>query len=150
MNSSDLLFLPELVALQEVSPPRAAASSPEEWIELYNRGTDPVDLSGWRMDRGIHYEFTSGTVMEAGEHLVIASQSQWLANQYPDIRIVGDYTGKLSNRGERLRLVDARGNPVDELHYHDDSPWPDYADGYGASLALRDPQADNAQAAAPR
>ncbi|NQV32773.1 MAG: lamin tail domain-containing protein [Phycisphaeraceae bacterium] len=148
VNSSDLLFLPELVVLQAVSPHREAASSAEEWIELYNRGTGPVDLSGWRMDRGIRYEFTAGTVMRPAEHLVIARDSQWLADQYPDVRIVGDYTGKLSNSGERLGLVDARGNPVDELHYYDDAPWPAYADGHGASLELRDPQSDNAHVSA--
>ena len=147
-NSTDLLFLPELVALQEISAPNAAGASSEEWIELYNRGTDPVDLSAWRMDRGIRYEFTPGTVMQPGDYLVIAGNSQWLAGQYPDIQIVGDFAGKLSNRGERIQLVDAQGNPVDDVQYYDDAPWPANADGYGASLELRDPLADNAHASA--
>ncbi len=142
-TSSDFLILPELVARQTISPPVPAMTAPEEWVELYNRGTAPVDLSGWRMDRGMRYEFSAGTVMQPDDYLVIASQSQWLAGQYPGIHVVGDFTGRLSNSGERLRLVDARGNTVDELHYHDDAPWPAYADGYGASLELRDPQADN-------
>ncbi len=148
LNSSDFLILPELIVSQEISPPTVATLSSEEWIELYNRGTAPVDLTGWRMDRGIYYEFTPGTVLQPGDHLVIAKQSQGLASLYPDIQIVGEYTGKLSNKGEGLRLVDAQGNPVDEVRYYDDAPWPAYADGYGASLELRDPQADNAVASA--
>ncbi|MCP4451321.1 MAG: hypothetical protein GY809_07650, partial [Planctomycetes bacterium] len=142
-TSSDFLILPELVVRQAISPEAPALTAPEEWIELYNRGTEPVDLSGWRMDRGMRYEFNAGTVMQPDEYLVIASQSRWASGQYPGIHVAGDFTGRLSNNGERLRLVDARGNTVDDLHYHDDAPWPAYADGDGASLELRDPQADN-------
>jgi hypothetical protein len=30
----------------------SSASSADEWIELYNRGLEPVDLSGWTITRG--------------------------------------------------------------------------------------------------
>ena len=45
-------------------------------------------------------------------------------------------------------LADAQGNPVDDVRYYDDAPWPENADGYGASLELRDPHGDNAHASA--
>jgi len=148
LNSSDFLILPELIVSQAISPPTTAGASSEEWLELYNRGTASVDLTGWRLDRGIRYEFTPGTVMQPGEYLILAKDSQWLGAQYPDIPMVGDYTGNLSNKGEYLRLVDAQGNPVDDVRYYDDAPWPENADGYSASLELRDPHAENTHASA--
>lgn len=145
-SSSDLLILPELIASREISPPTVARTSPEEWIELYNRSTESVDLTGWRIERGVRFAFPPGTVIEAGAYLLIARDRQSLADRYPDIVVVGDYDGKLSNKGERLLLVDAWGNPVDDIRYYDDAPWPGYADGYGASLELRDPHVDNTHA----
>jgi hypothetical protein len=147
-DSSDLLVLPELILTREISPPTAASSSPEEWVELYNRSTEPVDMTGWRIEGGIRFEFAPGTVIEAGAYLVVARDGRWLADRVSGIPMAGDYSGKLSNDGERLLLVDAWGNPVDDVRYHDDAPWPDYADGYGASLELCDPRADNALAGA--
>ena len=43
-----------------------------EWIELYNRSQDPVDLSGWQLDKAVDFEFPAGTTLAAGEYLVVA------------------------------------------------------------------------------
>ena len=37
-----------------------------EFIELFNRGTEAVDLSGWALVEGVDFAFPSGTVLEAG------------------------------------------------------------------------------------
>lgn len=105
--------------------------SNEEWIELFNRGTTPVDLSGWTLDGGISYTIPPGTILAADGFLVIDS-----------------FSGSLSNRNEAIHLRDALGNPVDEVHYFDGGRWPDHADGGGSSLELRDPWADNSKAEA--
>ncbi len=118
--------------------------SPEEWIELYNRSGSAVDVSGWRFTDGIAYTFPPGTSIAPDDYLVVAKDAVALAWKYPSIEIVGDFEGSLSNRGERILLVDANRNPVDEVRYYDDQPWPEYADGGGSSLELRDPDADNA------
>ena len=122
--------------------------SDEEWIELYNRGTLPVDLSGWTLADAMEFTFAPGTVLGAGEYLVVANDADALRAKYPDIVVVGNFSGTLSDFGERIALVDARGNPADEVHYYDDGRWPQFADGGGSSLELRDPKADNASAEA--
>jgi len=61
---------------------------------------------------------------------------------------VGDFFGSLAHAGETLLLVDAVGNPVDELRYWDGGAWPEYADGGGCSLELIDARADNRRAEA--
>ncbi|MEZ4984022.1 MAG: hypothetical protein R2795_03115 [Saprospiraceae bacterium] len=49
----------------------------------------------------------------------------------------------MSNGGETLTLTDADGNIVDEVTFDDSFPWPTSPDGFGASLVLCDPNADN-------
>ena len=66
-----------------------------------------------------------------------------LASLFPDVPILGDFEGRLANDGEELRLLDARGNLVDQVRYYDGGTWPAAADGGGSSLELRDPRADN-------
>ena len=119
------------------------AENDEEWIELFNRSTSAVDLSGWKLDEAVRYEFQPGTIIEPGEYLVVANNVTALAGKYPSIDIVGSFAARLSNFGERIVLLDPRGNPADEVHYFDGGRWPSYADGDGSSLELKDPRADN-------
>ncbi|WP_165368087.1 lamin tail domain-containing protein [Phytoactinopolyspora endophytica] len=47
-----------------------------DWVEFYNNGSEPVDLSGWMFqdekDRDSEdYVFPDGTVLDAGEYLVL-------------------------------------------------------------------------------
>jgi hypothetical protein len=122
--------------------------NPEEWIELYNRGSHPVDLSNWRLSGGARYVFPLGTTLGPDAYLVVAKDAAALRLKHPGIQIVGDFSGRLSSSGERLLLVDAIGNPADEVHFHSWGRWPRYAAGGGSSLELRDPRADNSKAEA--
>ena len=124
--------------------------SDEEWIELFNRSTTDVDLSGWRIEDGIDYVFPLGTTIEAGGYLVVANDVLGLREKYPDpdINIVGNFLRGLANDDDRILLVDNIGNPADEVHYYESGRWPAYADGGGSSLELRNPDADNDKAEA--
>lgn len=123
-----------------------AATSMEEWVELYNRGPATIDLSGWKLADAIEYTFPAGIALGPSQYLVVAKNAAALRLLYPAANIVGDFSGGLSNGGERLRLFDSRGNPADHVHYFDSKPWPKFADGGGSSLELRDPWSDNAVA----
>ncbi|MBN2131883.1 MAG: lamin tail domain-containing protein [Sedimentisphaerales bacterium] len=144
LTSSDLLFQASL----EGAPADPAADDDKDgecgtWLELYNKGTETVDLSGWTFDEGITYTFPEATFLPPGQYLVVARDQAYLAALFPDVLIVGDFEGRLANGGEELRLLDARGNPVDRVRYYDGGTWPETADGGGSSLELRDPWSDN-------
>jgi hypothetical protein len=117
--------------------------NPEQWIELLNTASQPVDLSGWHFDEGIDFVFPDGSVIAAGGHLVVANDPASLNTAVPGLGAIGPFTGSLSRSGERLVLRDAVGNPADSVAYSDDGRWPEAADGGGSSLELRDPRADN-------
>jgi hypothetical protein len=124
-------------------PPEDSA---EEWFELLNVTAEPVDLSGWSIVDAVEFTFPPGTTIPAGSFLVVAKDAAAMAAAHPDILVVGDYKGKLSNSGERLALLDLCGNLADEVRYADGGRWPDWADGGGCSLELASPLADNSVA----
>ncbi len=119
------------------------AADPEEWVELFNRSNENIDLSGWSFAGGIGYVFPAGTVLEAGSYLVATASLETFQARHGAVMAVGDFERSLSNGGDYIELRDARGNPADSVRYADGAPWPDYADGGGSSLELRNPEMDN-------
>ncbi len=113
-----------------------------EYVELYNYGDTPIDLSGFSFVKGMQYTFKEGTVLPAGRYLVVIRDSKCISG---DVMVCGLYEGKLDNGGELLELVD--GSPeqkiVDSVDYDDDLPWDTRADGMGSSLELIDPTRNN-------
>lgn len=142
-NNNDMDFGTELLAWNELAPALPFRDSPESWVELHNRGSNPVDLTGWRLDEGIDYRFAAGKTLPPGGYLVVAKDVDYLHMLYPGIDIVGPFTNRLSKKSDLIALKDANNNPADEVRYFDGGRWPEYADGTGASLELRDPRADN-------
>ncbi len=118
-----------------------------EYVELYNTGTETVDLSGWSFTEGIDFLFPRGTVIPGGGYLVVCRNEIFLRQFYAmgaDILTTGNYApSSLSNAGEEIVLRDAAGETADRVNYGDQTPWPTSPDGQGASLELIHPLADN-------
>ncbi len=123
----------------------ALNDSPEQWIELYNKGAVPVDLTGWRFSDGINYGFPVGTLLPAGGYLVVAWDPAAFAALHPGVTALGPWSGNLSRSGETLILRDGYNNTADHLTYVDGGRWSSWADGGGSSLELMDPDSDNAR-----
>ncbi|MGQ9590301.1 MAG: lamin tail domain-containing protein [Planctomycetota bacterium] len=129
-----------------------------EFVELYNRSSErTIDLGGWRFADGIDFTIPQGTALAPNSYLVVARDPEFIRNAYglPSSQVVGPEDdeararfGVLRDRGERIRLVDARGAIADEVSYHDGGEWPRWADGGGSSLELIDPFQDNSVAQA--
>ncbi len=146
--AADIAFGVEVSAFSQQTPPLPARESPDSWVELFNRGTNAVDLTGWRLDEGIDFRFAPGTGIAAGGYLVVAKDVPHFQSNHPGVAVAGPYTNRLSHRDDYLVLKDAANNPADEVHYFDGGRWPEYPGGGGSSLELRDPFADNAKAEA--
>src|SRR5207248_606607 len=126
-------------------PAAGTNDNPPSWLELYNRGTNPVNLTGWQLSGGIGYAFATGKTIAAGGYLVVAQDPAAMSLLYPGVDIVGPYSGKLSGGGDLIVLNDAGGNPANQVRYFAGGRWPQYAHGGGSSLELRDPHADNSK-----
>ena len=98
-------------------------STSKEFIELWNHGNKTVSLIGWRLDRGLDFSFTNQS-LSPNTGLVVAADPGQLAEQHPNLKnIAGPWTGRLSNNGELIRLVDASGKTVDKIRYATEGDW---------------------------
>jgi hypothetical protein len=134
----------------------------DQYVELYNRSPNPVDLSGWQLADGVTFAIPTNTTLASGGYLVIARNKAQLLAKYAHLNnanTLGDFSGKLSHSGEHIALTmpnlhkttDKNGNPVtniinivvNDLTYGTGGRWGQWADGGGSSLELIDPNSDN-------
>jgi hypothetical protein len=93
-----------------------------DWIELFNRASEEIDLSGWKFtDRTFKkgWELPENTKIDGGGYLVL---TQDLANfrstfSADSVIALGDFEFGLSRNGELLKLYDNKGKIVDSLSY---------------------------------
>jgi hypothetical protein len=107
-----------------------------EFIELKNRGTNTLNLSGLTF-AGINFTFTNGTLLAPGAFFVLARNATAFATKYPGAVVHGIYSGRLDNAGENLRLVHAIGAGIFGVNYDDTTPWPAASDNFGFSIVPR-------------
>ena len=96
---------------------------------------------------GIEFDFTGSrwTRLAPGQYvLVVRNLDAFEARYGVGLPIAGEYTGRLSNAGEHIKLVDAGGETLLEFTYGTKAPWPAAADGRGPSLEIVDVTADPA------
>jgi len=103
-----------------------------EFLELYNPGDQPVDLSGWSLSEGLSFTFPEGTVLASADYLVVASSAVSYAGLgYP----VYDWgSGGLHNSGELIALRAPDGVVIESVLYSDTGDWDSAPDGQGPSL----------------
>jgi hypothetical protein len=129
----------------------------DQYIELYNQGTNTVNLAGWQLTPGITFTFPSITISPNG-YLVVARNMTNLFAKYPNLNsgnTVGNYGGKLSHNGELLTLTmpqTLNGTTTimveqDEVTYGVGGRWGQWSSGGGSSLELIDPRANHRLAA---
>lgn len=145
------------IVINEIMYNPLSGSNGDEYVELYNRGTAAVDVSGWRFIDGISYTIPNGVMIAPNGYLVVAANAAQLLTNYPGLSggtVIGNFTGNLANDGERIALarpeVIVTTNAtniyyvlVDEVTYRDGGRWSRLADGGGSSLELIDPHSDN-------
>ncbi|MCO8125250.1 lamin tail domain-containing protein [Stieleria sp. TO1_6] len=124
------------------------ADGDAEYIELRNISSGgeavTIDLDGVTVTDGPSDPLiiAPNTKLLPGQSALLVGNPTAFMAAYPDVdptRIVGVYNGKLSNSGERLRIVDVNGLEIVDVNYNNADPWPAWADGGGGSLVLRDP-----------
>ena len=113
-----------------------------EFIELYNRGTEPIDLSGLHFTKGITYRFAEITTLAPDETIVLAKTPFYFRLKYgfESANTIG-YGGRLAGDGEQIALANSEGEEVLAFRYESVSPWPTQAAGQGRSLTIADANA---------
>ncbi|MHC4324613.1 MAG: lamin tail domain-containing protein, partial [Planctomycetota bacterium] len=110
-----------------------------EFIELQNIGDETIDLTSVSFIDGVTFDFSNGSVTSLGPDqfvLVVRNQAAFESRYGTGLSgiIAGEYSGKLSNNGENVSLVDLWNGTVAEFAYNDSRGWPLPAAGGGHSL----------------
>ncbi len=114
---------PGIVVFSELMWSGSSASSADEWIELYNRGTEPVDLSGWTITRGdaedeaVMVLIPPAVISPGGVFLIANYDADDDRSQLESAPDLVDAAVSLPNSRLRLRLYDddpAAGQLIDE------------------------------------
>jgi predicted extracellular nuclease len=122
------------VVINEVQydPTTGGTDSLSEWIELYNAGSDDVDLTGWRLcDNGDSIgEVFPSMVVAAGEYAVFVCNVDsfvkyfpaatnyyaWTSGSFGDTR-AGNTAYGLGNSADMLVMVNSSGTVIDAVNW---------------------------------
>ncbi len=154
------------VVINELMYDPISGNDDDQYVELYNRSTNSVDLGGWQLSGAVSYTIASNTVLSADSYLVVGRNAARLRTNYSNLNLlncVGDFAGRLSHNGEHLALTMpdtvvqtnksgvAETNlihiAVNELTYGTGGRWGQWSAGGGSSLELIDPNSNNRLAA---
>src|SRR2546425_11525880 len=82
------------IVINEIHYNPDVKTEPAEFIELYNAGTNVVNLGGWYFSNGIDYTFPAGTNLPPGGYVVVAQNPNFIFTKY-GARALGPYTNNL-------------------------------------------------------
>lgn len=130
----------DVIVTEIFSNPNPVIGLPEaEYIELLNRGENPVDLDNWSLTDGTSIGRLTSMILLPNEYVVLTS----LLNQdkfslLPRVMGIKNFP-TLNNSGDVVILKDAFGSTIDSLHYTDKWYQDDDKKEGGWSLELIDP-----------
>lgn len=134
-------IMPELVLTEIMYNPPEAGEDSLEFVEIYNKGEEAVNMTGFYFSQGVEFVFPDVDVLP-DSFLLVAKNANAFATTFGATAL--EWTsGSLSNSGEDIELKDALDNVIDFVDFDDYLPWDTLADGYGPSLTLCNPDVDN-------
>src|SRR3954452_15904691 len=109
------------VVINEVMYHPASGNLLESYVELLNTDTIATNLSGFKFTKGISFTFPANTTLGAGKYLVVAADRTAFMNRYPGVtNFVTGFTGSI---GATLKLENATGTTINEIHYASEGDW---------------------------
>jgi len=147
------------IVINELMYDPISGNDDDQYLELYNRGANTVDLSNWRLSAGVSFTFPAGVTLAPDGYLVVARNVTNLLAKYSNLNAgntLGNYGGVLSHKGERVALAmpqfytTAQGTVTnllyvvqDEVSYETGGRWGQWAHGGGSSLELINPNSNH-------
>jgi len=121
--------------------PSATQGDDTAFLELFNRGAEPFDLSGATFSSGVAFTFPAGTNIAPGEYILVAANPIHFDGL--GVRVFDWQGTAVPTSGAPIWLRDSRRLEIDYVKYGQAAPWPTSPNNQGSSLMLIDPSTDN-------
>ena len=149
------------IVINELMYDPISGNDDDQYIELYNRGTNTVSLANWQFTAGVSFTFPPAAALGPDSYLVVGLNVSNLLAKYTNLNAgntLGNYGGKLSHKGERVALAlpqtlttaGPSGPTIttiyvveDEVTYGTGGRWGQWAHGGGSSLELINPNTNH-------
>ncbi len=131
------------IVINEINYNPSEAFDTKDWIELYNKSNETINLTGWQLtDDNDENTFSfENTSIASHEYLVICRDKALFDSFHPNTAALGDFNFGLSSGGDCVRLYNSAGVLTDEVCYQVEVPW--LLASEGQTLALKNPYLDN-------
>jgi hypothetical protein len=146
------------IVINELMYDPISGNDDDQYIELYNKGTNAINLSGWEFTAGVTFTFPPNVIIGPNGYVVVGKNSANLLANYTNLNsgnTYGNYSGKLSHDGELVVLSQPESyfgtNTIyveeDEVTYGTGGRWGEWSAAGGSSLELIDPHSNHRLAA---
>ncbi|MBI2484040.1 lamin tail domain-containing protein [Candidatus Uhrbacteria bacterium] len=122
---SPMFSRPAYAAASDIVITEIAAyeKSEHEWIEIYNKGSSSIDITGWKfVEDGTNHglkEYRGDLTIDPGEYAVIADNAAATAADYPAFTgtLIDSAWQTLRADGEAIALASADGSIIEQFTY---------------------------------
>jgi Lamin Tail Domain len=123
-------------------PSPQVALPTQEFIEIYNKSNKTINLTGWGLSDLTTTATLPNVQLSPGEYVILTNMAG--AAAYPALgKTVGLINfPSLNNDGDEIKLIDASGTLISQVHYRDTWYKDDTKADGGWSLECLDPQAN--------
>jgi fibronectin type 3 domain-containing protein len=129
------------LAYDPPTPPGGVyAGDDDEFIELKNFGSAPVNLQGTQFTNGIAFTFANVTLAPGQTGVVVSNPAAFAALYGTSVNVLGSYQAggtHFNNGGEEVTIVDSTGQVMVDFTY--DNAWYPTTAGGGPSLEVVNP-----------
>jgi hypothetical protein len=115
------------IVINEISFNNNALPDPGDWVEIYNKGIDDIDVSGWVLtdsDTTHRFVFAPNTWIKANEYLVVSNDLVKMNEVFGAVKkVIGPFSFGLGNETDAVRLYSQFQQLIDEVSYSNVVPW---------------------------
>jgi len=109
------------VVINEIMYHPTSTNLLEQWVEVYNTGTNPANLSGWTLQGDVQFTFPTNTTLGGGAYLVVAADQATFTNHHPGVaNVVAGWVGTINNS---LKLDDNLGQEISSVKFANEGDW---------------------------
>jgi hypothetical protein len=116
----------EGLIINEINYRSSSTFNADDWIELYNPKSAPIDVSNWQIkdDDDTHvFVIPEGTQIEGNGYLVFVKDASDFISVFPNIPYLGELGFGLGG-SDAVRLFNSTGKLIDQVDYKVENPFP--------------------------